>query len=174
MSFLSYLRSLVHNGAERKKARQAPRCRPALEGLEDRCTPSSLSGWLVPATQGGQVNYAANGFLTGQVFLKNQSTGQIIRVSETTGGHYSFSGLSAGVYELIVPLSDIYGNKEAALTGVRVGTVNGKVDGHGVATPGLASIQDIQLGANSAGVNYDFLVYAPLGLSGGIGAGQTG
>jgi len=52
MSFLSHLRSLIRQCVQRKKAPAAPRCRPILEFLEDRCTPSSLSGHVFGVSGG--------------------------------------------------------------------------------------------------------------------------
>jgi len=40
MSFLFHLRSVLHQGARRQKARRVPPCRPTLEALETRAVPS--------------------------------------------------------------------------------------------------------------------------------------
>jgi hypothetical protein len=154
MSFLSQLWSLVHNCAERKKAPDAPRCRPALEILEDRCTPSTLSG---------HVFGVAPGWTSGEsgVYVEldgKTSAGLYVHQLTKTGagGAYSFTGLQSGVYEILLLDKPIYHEGSLRLISVVPGTVNGQTDGVGQNDGDYGMINNISLGANAAGVNYNF------------------
>jgi hypothetical protein len=149
MSFLSHLRAVVRSSVARKKVSGAPLHRPALEVLEDRCAPASLSGSAGPDTPYG---------VTIELLQLENPTGHhsVYTLSQTTtpvpgSGAYSFTGLKSGVYEI----------KVVDAVGATAGTVNNKPDGSAIPLNGYgAAITNISLGANDSGVNYDFTVFA--------------
>jgi hypothetical protein len=154
-----------HSRSRRPKPRSF---RPALEVLEDRCTPSSLSGYV----KYGYPNPYDLGPGGVTVTLLEPVSGYAnhwtpVQVTKTAAGSgaYSFTGLQPGLYAIEVNvLCDVF--SVVAVNGV--GTVNGQRDGEGpIPGPPAApstEIVDISLGANQSGINYDFYLR---GFSGG-------
>jgi hypothetical protein len=163
MSVFSYLWSLVHKGVERKQARQAPRCQPVLEMREDRYTPSSLSGYVGPYP--GHV-FGGTPHVTVDLYEQTAAGLKLIQTTHTVAsGAYSFTGLQPGVYAIEIP--ETVATLNPPISGGAAGTVNGQTDGV-VGSSGRVVwfIDSISLGANEAGVNYDFdapVVWSPGG-----------
>jgi uncharacterized protein (DUF2141 family) len=123
----------------------------------------------VPATLAGRVYVDSNGdgtFDTGDSGLGNVavvllgSNGLPVGSPQFTAadGTYSFTNITPGTYSVgEVQPSGFFE------TAVNVGTVNGTTSG---SANGLNTIQSIVLPSGSAGVNYNFGVEAPVGLSG--------
>jgi hypothetical protein len=163
-SLLASCRSGRSRSRRPKPSTASPRSfRPGVEVLEDRCTPSSLSGRV----EFGSPNPHGFGAGNVKVTLLEETTSGVwgwtpVQVTKTAGsgsGAYSFTGLQPGLYAI-----EVAGNLQ-----VSVGTVNGQKDGDGpipLFLGGLpeTAIANISLGANQAGINYDF--YLP-GFSGG-------
>jgi len=91
--------------------------------------------------------------LTGQT-----SAGVYVRPrvdQDRRGGAYTFTGLQPGVYNILLLSKPVY-HESLWLIGVVPGTVNGQTDGIGQNEEDSGAIANISLGANAAGVNYNF------------------
>jgi hypothetical protein len=150
MSFFSLFRSFVPKRVARNKSLAASRCRLALEILEDRCLPSSISGYIT--NQYGRPAYDV------RVDLYSAKDGFVAFTYTQSGGDYSFTKLPAGTYTVSVPfITSMMVIPTFDATGAQVGTVNKTPDGLAYVNPwGGADISSIQMNAKDSGINYDF------------------
>ncbi len=147
MSFVSQLRALVHNSVTRKKARAAPRRRPALarfvprlEALEERALPSTFTvlnlfdhgaGSLRAAVQSGDATIDFKQGLHGTIVL---TSGELDISSSTT-----ING--PGADQLAVS-----GNNSSRIFEIAAGNV---------AISGLTTTNGKEVGANGGGILID-------------------
>ena len=88
---------------------------------------------------------------------KTSAGSYVDRLTKTgAGGAYSFTGLQPGVYQILLLDKPYYHEGSLWLTSVVPGTVNGQTDGTGQNDRDYGFINNIGLGANDAGVNYNF------------------
>jgi hypothetical protein len=124
-----------------------PSALPALEALEDRCLPSTLSGFVYNDVNNNGVRDAGEAGIGGATVTLTGTTNQnqAVNLKTTTdaSGAYSFANLAAGTYSL----------QEAAPSGyllgkAAVGTQGGTASG--------ASLTNVVLTSNVTGTDYDF------------------
>jgi hypothetical protein len=155
MRFFSLFRSFVPNRVARNKTLGAPRCRLALEILENRCLPSSL-----PSSISGYITNQYGSPAWG-VEVDLYSAKGLVATTSTQDGVYSFTNLPAGTYTVTVPFitsPNVVHTFDA--TGAQVGTVKNHPDGLAYVSPwGGADISSITLTAKDSGINYDFSGY---------------
>ena len=170
MSFLSHLRSGVHQGARRKKGRQTPSCRPTLEVLEDRWVPSTivvnnptdtpvfgeidLRQAIVQAnTTGGNetITFDKTVFKTPQTIDLSPILGQL-ELSDTTGKE-TITGPSAGVTVSGGGLSRVFqvdSGVTASISGLTITAGNTVNNGGGLYNLGTTALSNCTVSGNSA------------------------
>src|SRR5258708_467516 len=100
-----WARAALHTPAAPRTGKQrSRRSQPCLETLEDRCVPSTLSGFVYnDLNNNGTQDSGEKGIAAVSVSLTGKdSAGHSVSLSQTTGsdGSYGFTNLVAGTYSI--------------------------------------------------------------------------